>query len=40
MLSRDFFSSYLKQNDEKTLLSANCIIEVYIVKIIKGSKIN
>ena len=39
MLSRDYFSNYLKQYDEKTL-SANCIIKIHIVNIIKGSKFN
>ena len=38
MLSRDYFSNYLKQHDEKTPL--NCIIKVHIVNIIKGSKFN
>ena len=37
MLSRDYFSNYFKQHDEKTL-SANYIVEVDIVNIIKGSK--
>ena len=40
MLSRDYFSNYLKQYYEKTLFPANCIIEVHIVNIIKGSKFN
>ena len=39
MLSRDYFSNYLKQQDEKTL-SANCIIKIHIVNLIKGSKFN
>ena len=38
MLSMDYFSNYLKQRDEKTV-SANCIIEVHVVNIIKGSKV-
>ena len=39
MLSRDNFSNYLKQHDEKTL-SANCFIEVHIVNMITESKFN
>ena len=38
MLSRDYLSNYLKQHDEKTIVSANCIIKIHIVNIIKGSK--
>ena len=37
MLSGDYFSNYLQQPDENTL-SANCIIEIDIVNIIKESK--
>ena len=33
VLSRDHFSNYLKQHDEKTL-SANCFIEVHKVNMI------
>ena len=29
VLSRNHFSNYLKQHDEKTLFSANCFIEYY-----------
>ena len=38
VLSRDYFSNYLKQYDEKTLFlqTANCIIKIHIVNIIKG----
>ena len=39
VLSRDHFSNYLKQHDEKTL-SANCFIEVQKVNMIKESKFN
>ena len=39
VLSRDQFSNYLKQHDEKTP-SANCFIEVHIVNMIKESKFN
>ena len=40
MLSRDNFSNYLKQHDEKTLFLQNCITEVHIVNIIKGSSLS
>ena len=40
MLSRDYFSDYLKQHDEKTLFSANCIIEVHMANIVKELKFN
>ena len=36
MLSRDYFSNYLKQHDQKTLF----LIKIDIVNIIKGSKFN
>ena len=39
MLSKDYFSN-LKQHAEKHPFSANCIIKVHIVNIIKGSKFN
>ena len=36
MLSRDYFSNYLKQHDQKTLF----LNKIHIVNIIKGSKFN
>ena len=38
MLSRDQFSNYLKQYDEKNLFSANCFIQVPTENMVKESK--
>ena len=38
VLSRDHFSNYLNQHDEKTLFLQNCFIEVHKVNVIKESK--
>ena len=38
MLSRDHFSNYLKQHDEKTLFLQTALLK-YIVNMIKESKV-
>ena len=40
VLSRDHFSNYLKQHDEKTLFLQTAFIEVHILTMIKESKFN